>query len=128
MPKLRPFIAQVRIGLGAESEIHAESQLDYLCAQLTEHLDDDDSVRVTQIVHAGEPEVQEETLTRLRLARNELVRLNYKEGMDLAQQLDMVIWKLIRLASDDDSLPNDYNYNRIVTIAHALKRGENPLY
>lgn len=128
MGKVRPYIAQVRIAFEAESDVHAESRMDWIKARINEQLDEDDTVRVTQLVSFGEPETKEEVLTRLRLARNELIRLSYKDAMNLAQQLDMMIWMLIRRASDDDPLPNDYNYNRVILIAEALKRGENPIY
>lgn len=128
MPKTRTYIAQLRVAFTAESDVHAEAQVDWLKARLEEQLDEDDTVRATQIVCFGEPETKEETLTRLRLARNELIRLNYKDAMNLAQQLDMMIWMLIKRASDEDVLPNDYDYNRIIRVSHALKRGENPLF
>lgn len=127
-PKIRPYIAQVRVGFLSESSVHADSTMDWIKARIEDQLDEDDTVRITQIVCVGEPETREETLTRLRLARNELIRLHYKDTMDLAQQIDKVIWMLIKRASDDDSLPNDYDYNRVVRIAEALNRGENPLY
>lgn len=128
MTKPRPYIAQFRVGYTAISDVHAEKTAEYLEARLEEVLDEDDTVRVTQVVCMGEPLVKEETLNRLRLARNELCRLEYRDAMNFAQQLDMVIWKLIKRASDDDPLPNDYDYNRIVEIMHSLQRGENPLY
>ena len=128
MAKERPYIAQVRIGFMSDSDVHAESQMDWIKARIEEQLDDDDTVRTTQIVCFGDPETKEETLTRLRLARNELCRLNYKDTMNLAQQVDMVIWKLIKRSDDEDSLPNDYDYNRVIRVAESLKRGENPLY
>jgi hypothetical protein len=128
MPKPRPYIAQVRVGFTSESDIHAESTMDYVKARIEEQLEDDDTVRITQIAVVGEPLVQEETLTRLRLARNELVRLEYKDTMNLAQQLDMVIWMLIKRSKDEDAFVDQYDYNRIIRIAESLKRGENPLY
>lgn len=128
MAKERPYIAQVRIGFMSDSDVHAEAQMDWIEARIHEQLDDEDSVRTTQIVCFGEPETKEETLTRLRLARNELCRLNYKDTMNLAQQLDKVIWMLIKRVDDEDSLPNDYDYNRVIKITEALKRGENPLF
>lgn len=128
MPKTRPYIAQIRVGFDSESDVHAEETTDHLVARLEEHLDEDDTVRCTQIVCMGEPLTKEETLTRLRLARNELCRLDYRDAMNLAQQIDMVIWKLIKRADDDDALPNDYDYNRIIEVVHALRRGENPLW
>lgn len=112
----------------SDSDVHAEAQMDWIEARIHEQLDDEDSVRTTQIVCFGEPETKEETLTRLRLARNELCRLNYKDTMNLAQQLDKVIWMLIKRVDDEDSLPNDYDYNRVIKITEALKRGENPLF
>ena len=128
MAKERPFILQFRAGITAASDIHAEHIADHLVARMEETLDEDDNVRWTQIADSGEPLVLEETLTRLRLARNELCRLHYKDAMNIAQQVDQIIWMLIKRASDDDSLPNDYDYNRIVKITESLQRGENPLY
>jgi hypothetical protein len=126
--KPRPYIIQIRVGLTADSDVHADHTADHLQARLEETLEDDDTVRVTQVALAGEPLVQEEVLTRLRLGRNELARLPYKNTMNLAQEVDKIIWMLIKRADDDDALPNDYDYNRIVNITKALRRGENPLY
>lgn len=128
MAKDRSYLAQLQVGFMAKSDVYADQTADYLKARVDEHLDEDDSVRVTQVVCTDEPLRPEETLIRLKIARNELVRLRYKDTMSLAQELDKVIWKLRKLVSDDDPLPNDYDYNRIVNIAEALNRGENPLY
>lgn len=128
MAKSRPYIAQVRIGFMGESDVHADTQMDWIVARIHEHLEDDDTVRMTQLVCVGDPETKEEVLTRLRLARNELCRLGYKDTMNLAMEVDKVIWMLIKRASDEDSLPNDYDYNRIIRVTEALKRGENPIY
>jgi len=121
-------MAHTRIAFLSESDVHAEQQMDWVKARIEEQLDEDDTVRVTQIVCIGEPETKEETLTRLRLARNELIRLEYKDTMNIAQQVDMVIWMLVKRVNDEDPLPADYDYNRVVRIAEAFKRGENPLY
>jgi len=61
------------------------------------------------------------------MARNELATLHYKDTMDIAQLVDQVIWKLLQLSGEDDPLPNDYDYNRIIRIKKALDRGEYPL-
>lgn len=112
----------------AESDVHADKTAEHLKERIGEQIEDEDTVRVTQIACIGEPLHLDEVLARLRVARNELVRLHYRDTMSLAQELDKVIWKLRGQVSDDDPLPNDYDYNRIVTIAEALNRGENPLY
>lgn len=128
MAKDRLYTALFRVSFSERSEVHADSTADFLGARMEEHLDDDDTVRVMQVVCIDEPLMLAETLVRLELARNELVRLRYRDTMSLAQEVDKVIWKLSHQVSDDDPLPNDYDYNRIVAIAEALDRGENPLY
>jgi len=126
--KSRPYIIQLRVGVTAESDLLADKIADNLSARVEEFLDDGDTSRVMQVVCLGEPLRMEEQITRLKIARNELIRLRYKDTMSMAQSLDQVIWKLMKQVTDDEALPNDYNYNRIVEIAEALDRGENPLY
>ena len=128
MAKLRPYIALYRVAFGAESDLLADQQAEFLKARIEEHLEDDETARVTQVAGAGEPLHQDEALARLRLARNELIRLRYKDAMYVAQEVDKIIWKLRGQVGDDDPLPNDYNYNRVSEILQALDRGENPLY
>ena len=90
-------------------------------------MDEEDTARVTQVICIGESLRDDEVLNRLRVARNELTKLHYKDTMDLAQQVDMVIWKLQSLLNGENDLPSDYDYNRIIEIKQAIGRGEWPM-
>lgn len=125
---LRTYIAQLRVGFDADSDVHAEATAEGFVDRLNEVLEEDDTARVTQVLCIGEPLREDEVINHLRLARNDLARLHYRDTMNLAQQVDMVIWKLAQISSDEDSLPNDYDYDRIIRLKEALNRKENPLW
>ena len=128
MAKLRPYLAQVRVGYEAANDFEAEATAERFVSRIEEDLEEDDTARVTQVVCIGEALREDEVINRLRIARNELATLHYKDTMDIAQLVDQVIWKLLQLAGEDEALPNDYDYNRIIRIKKALDRGEYPLY
>ena len=128
MAKLRTYIAMFRVAFGARDDRHAEATADHLDARISEHLDDRDTVRITQLFSLGDPTRAEEYINHLKIARNDLCRLSYKDTMNIAQLVDRVVWKLEKMVPEDEATPNDYDHNRILRVYEAISRGENPLF
>lgn len=129
MAKLRTYLLNLRIAFAARDDVHAEHQADKLDARVEEFLEPGDTVRQTQLICIGDNEKSDEVITLLKLARNGLCKLGFKDTMNHAQQLDMIIWRLDNLrAEDDPDQLADYDYNRIINVTKAVARGENPLY
>lgn len=128
MAKLRTYIAMFRVAFGARDDLHAQSVADHLDARMSEHLDDKDTIRLTQLFTLGDPTRAEEFINHLKLARNDLCRLPYRDTMDIALLVDKVIYRLEKMVPEDESIPNDYDHNRILQVHAAISRGENPLF
>ncbi len=123
-----PYIAMLRIVYDAPNDAHANGTAEWLRQQMEEHqLDPGDSCDVTQVIRFGDASPPDERINVFKKARNELCRLHYRDALDLARWLDMMIWKLQHLVAEDDIEPPNYNQNRIIEIFEMVRKGEDPL-
>lgn len=128
MPASNTYIAVLRVAFASADEVNAQAKAEKLEEEIEEHLEEEDTVRTTQLFSLGDPVRPEEMINHLKIARNDLCRLPYADCMNLAQSLDRVVWMLEKTVPEDDAIPNDYDWNRIIEIKHAVVRGENPLF
>ena len=127
MSRLRTYLAMYRVAFTAPSNLHANSTAEWLRQHIESTLDPGDTVDTTQVFAFGDDSAPDELINLLKKSRNELTRLKFRDTMNLAQQLDIVIWKLQSHVSADDDLAPNYDWNRIIEVAAALDRREDPL-
>jgi len=101
------FVGTIRIAFTDVSEISATITMDRLAEICAEHLDEDDSVVVSQVVPFSTPTSPEEVLNVLKRARNALIRSRLQPAYDIARELDMQIWQI------DPTLLGQYDYSRM---------------
>ena len=122
------YVATLRAVFDAESDVDAVFIADLICENGKKDLEEDsgDSLDVTQVTNFGIDLIPEETLTRLKQARNLLIKTRLRYCWDVAKELDKAIWSLER--RDDEQLMAGYDYGRFLEFARAiLNDGANPL-
>lgn len=127
MTKKRTYLSHLLLGFTALDDVEAERTAESLAALVDDHLDPGDTIRVTQTHAVGDPVRNEEAILRMKLGRNELLRTPYRDAHTIALEMDKMIWKLEKMITDDDPDIADYDFNRTLVIAEALRKGKNPL-
>lgn len=121
------FVAVIRLEYKAGDEMEASLIAELAREQAETALDtieDEDVASVTQIANFDNI-VPEEVIIRIAQVRNDLFRTKYKECFEMAKQLDLIKYSLRKQLNPEEV--TDYDYGRILEIAHAvITRGENP--
>lgn len=123
---MRTYIAMLRVVFDARSDLHANGTAHWFREHIESTLEPNDNVDVTQVFCYGDGSKPDEVINRLKTARNELIRLRYRDTMDIAQLVDQVICKLEHQVGEDELAPN-YDYTRIYEFSKIIEKGEEPL-
>lgn len=124
---LRTYVSMLRIVFGARSDEHARRTAEWFEEYIRGTLEPSDDVSVTQVLCYGDSQAPDEQINRLKLARNELIKLRYRDTMYHAQEIDKMICKLQAKAMDEEALAPNYDWNRIDEIMKLIDQGEEPL-
>ncbi len=123
------FVATLRAIYDAQDEVEAMLVADKICENGSADLDDSDddsSLEVTQVVSNGLQLLPQEMLSRLRIARNLLIKTRIKQCYELAQELDRVIFALEHREDPGFSI-RAYDYGAFIDLAdRILMKGETP--
>lgn len=123
----RTFVAMLRIVFSAREEMHAKRTAEWFARQLEETLEPSDDIKVTQVLAYGDSPSPDEEINMLKRARNILVKLNYKDTMYLAEEIDKRICLLEARMIDEDAHAPNYDYSRIEKVMKLQQAGEDPL-
>jgi hypothetical protein len=127
IPPTRDYIACYRVAFAARSELHARRTAEHFRQHIESTLDEGDTVDTTQLFVFDGASTPEQIVNHLKIARNDLCRLGYSDTMNIAQLVDQVIWRLEQHVTEDDEVPENYDWNRVPTVFDMIKRGVEPL-
>lgn len=122
------YVATLRAVFDAEDDVSAQLIAETIAHHGRTDLEEDegDSLDVTQVTNFGINLTPEETITRLKQARNLLIKTKLRYCWDQAKELDKVIWALEH--RDDDMFLAGYDWGRFLQMAKAIiDEGANPL-
>lgn len=115
---MNDYIATYRATFSAPDEAEAQLVAELIRERAEEELDtevDKDEVILTQVTSMSTVVAPEELIVRFLQVRNDLIRTRYKEGYDVAGQLDQIIHALKKRLAPGE--PVDYDYGKFLQIA-----------
>lgn len=126
---MKPFVVIFHAAFEAEDDASAAM----IAAQMVENAGKDleadagDEVWVSQVLGLDVQSITpEEALVRLRVARNVLIRTRSVICIEVARELDKVIWQIAHNDLESNSLAG-YDYAQFVDLCEAIVlRKENP--
>ncbi len=123
------YVATIRLTYKAEDDVEAQLIAELARERAESELDtqeDEDEAILTQVTSFAVAVEPRELLTRLALARNDLIRTRYRECFELARQLDQLSDALQKRLMPDEV--TDYDFGHFIEIAgKVLNEGANPL-
>lgn len=125
---MKPFIALIQAAYEAEDEAEARLIAERLVDNASQDLEPEegDEVWLNQLVCIDAQQVTpDESVVRLRVARNALIKTRNRRCIDQARELDKLIWQMVHDSLDSDSLAG-YDYTAFLDVCEAiLVRKEN---
>lgn len=122
------YVATIRLAYTADDDVEAQLIAELARERAESELDteeDKDEAILTQVTNFAVAVEPRELLTRLTLARNDLIRTRYRECFELARQLDILSDALQKRLMPDEV--TDYDFGRFLEVAgKVLNEGANP--
>lgn len=115
------YVAILRAVFDAEDDEAAKLIADKVRENASEDLEEEtgDTVDVTQLSRFGYSHSHEEVITRLRQARNLLLRTRLNGSYEMAREVDMFVHALC-LGEDRGISDTTYDYSKFMEIANAI--------
>lgn len=125
--KAHEYVATLRAGYSAEDDATAMMIAHAMATKITDEMldaDEGDEVIVTQVIDYNLPDTTAEIRLVLAKARNVLIRTRIASMIDVAKEVDKVIFALDH--GDYQSMM-PYDHGRFMDIMEKTLNGENPV-
>lgn len=122
------YVATLRARFDASDDASAILIAEVIREEGSKHLDDGDSLDVTQVTSNALVISPDETIVVLKRARNQLIRSRVAWAVDLAREIDKAAWVLRHRSEQEPDYSPPYPVSQFVDVLKAiLQRKENPL-
>ncbi len=111
----------------AADDVEARLISETLRENAEKDLEEGDEVWVDDVVSTSPPNTPHTTIHRLKVARNDLIRLKTNDCYDLARELDKTAWVLEQRMTSDNADFTRYDYGDFLNIVKRVLNGEDVL-